>query len=153
MTDVIQGRDFMLQHSADDGVTWDVVGPVNARGVAISSPVQDVTDQSSDTSQSEFCHTGYQNFTVSVSGNVREKAGTDAGSGLVLMTYKELAAIANAATVNARKGLFRLIDTLESYEDVMLISEWSREGGRSDIQEFSMTLQASGESYAYAQIA
>lgn len=152
MSNAEQGRDFMLQHSADAGLTWKVVGPVTARGLSIASPTEDITDQSSDNVQSEMGHTGYQQGQVAVSGKVREKAGTDTGSGLVLLTYNELSAIANASTVNARRGLFQLIGTHESYEDIMLISEWAVEGDRSSIMEFSMTLVFSGEAYLHTPL-
>ena len=152
MANAEQGRDFMLQHSADGGTTWKVVGPVTARGLSIASPTEDITDQSSDTVQSEMGHTGYQQGSVAVTGKVREKSGTDAGSGLVLLTYKELSAIANASDVNSRRGLFQLIGTHESYEDIMLISEWAVEGGRSDIMEFSMTLVFAGEAYLFTPL-
>lgn len=140
----ILGRDFRLDISEDDGVTFKVVGPVTTRDPSISNPTQDVTGQDTDSDESAFAHTGYAQMQMAVAGIVRELAGTDTPSGLVLYTYKELAALANGTPVSGRKQYFRLIDTLESWEGVFLISEFARSGGRSDVQEFTMSLQNEG---------
>lgn len=146
MSGVILGRDFRLDVTLDDGATWEVVGPVStSRDPSISNPTQDVTTQGTDGDYSENCHTGYAQMSMSVAGIVKEQAGTDTPSGLALFTYKELAAIVNASPVSARKARFRLIDTLESFDGTFLISEFARSGGRSDVQEFTMTLQNEGE--------
>lgn len=149
MSGVIVGRDFRLDISLDAGVTWEIVGAVNSREPSNASPTTDVTTQSTQGANSAFCHTGYSQFQVSVAGIVKEEAGTDTVSGLDFFTYKELIAIANATLVSGRKGLFRLIDTLETFQGTMLITEFARTGGRSDVQEFSMSLQADGTDFTH----
>lgn len=145
MTNVIIGRDVTLSISLDAGVTFRLLGPVNVQDMTQSTPVADVTAQSSQNVNSEFCHTGYDSMTLSVSGVVRQKTGTDPNFGQPLFTYKDITGLANGSPVSSRTGLFRLANSNELFEGHFLITEFARTGGRSDVQEFSMSLQSSGE--------
>lgn len=138
------GKEFRLDYSADGGTTWKMVGPVNTKDVSLSTPTADVTTQSDSGDYSEFTHSGYSQMTLSLSGIVKQVSGTDSVSGLVMLTYKELSTIANGP-IDSRKGYFKISDDLESFEGTFLISEFSRSGGQSDVQEFSMSLQNKGE--------
>ena len=122
---------------------------MNTNEPSNASPTVDVTTQSSQGDNSEFNHTGYSQFQISVSGIVKEETGTDVVSGLDFFTYKELIALANATPVTGRKFFFRLIDSLETFEGTALITEFARTGGRSDVQEFSMSLQVEGPDYKH----
>lgn len=150
MSGVQLGRDFRLDIRISTGPdVFEIIGPVNTNEPSNASPTVDVTTQSSLGDNSEFNHTGYSQFQISVAGIVKEEAGTDPVSGLDFFTYKQLIDLANETPVTARKFFFRLIDSLETFEGTVLITEFARTGGRSDAQEFSMSLQAEGPDYKH----
>lgn len=145
MTHVIIGRDVSLSISLDAGITFRLLGPVNVQDMTHSTPTVDATTQSSQNDNSEFCHTGYDSMALSVSGVVHQEAGIDLNFGQPFFTYKDITGLANGSPVTSRTGLFRLANSNELFEGHFLITEFARTGGRSDVQEFSLSLQSSGE--------
>lgn len=144
MSGVNTGRDFRLDISEDAGATWQIIGPVTTKDLSNSSPTVDVTTQSDSGDYSDFCHSGYAQSTISANGFVKEVTGTDPISGLDFYTYKAWSTLANGP-VEDRKALLRLSDDLEAFEGTYLISEFSRTGDQSSVQEFSTNLQGTAD--------
>lgn len=144
MVGTVLGRDTSFSISLDAGVTFRLLGPVTAHNPTVTGPTQDVTAQDTESDESAFAHTGYAQMQVAVAGIVRQLPGTDPIFAQPLYTYKELAALVNASPISARKGLFRIADSGDLFEGNFLITEFARSGGRSDVQEFTMSLQNEG---------
>jgi len=144
MVGTVIGRDTAFSISLDAGVTFRLIGPVMSHDPTVGNPTQDVTAQDTDDDQSAFSHTGYAQMQVAVAGIVRQLPGIDPIFAQPLFTYKELATLVNVSPVSARKGLFRIADSGDLFEGNFLITEFARTGGRSDVQEFTMSLQNEG---------
>jgi len=141
---VTTGKETKLYLSLDNGVTFKVIGPVHTKDINVNAPTADVTTQSNSGNYSEFKHTGYSQVTMNLSGIVDNTTGTDIVSGFDLMTYKQLTAIANGP-LSCRKVYLRRGDSADLFEGEFLITEFSRSGSQSDVQEFSISLQSRSE--------
>ena len=151
MTNVLTGNDTNIAISFDGGTIWNTLGPVTSRDITNSAAVVDVTTNGSllGGDYSEFCHTKYAQFSLNLTGLIKQEPGADAATGWSLYTYKQLSSLANGSPLKSRQGLFLLGDEDDLFVGEFLISDFSRTGDQSSVQEFSLSLQSKSTGVDY----
>lgn len=135
MSATTKGRDLLMEISDDAGATWKVIGGIRTKEFNRDNPVSDITNQASDSNETESAYDGYSTVTLNGNGVV------DTTASVSVAAYTQLSQLANSSTPEA---LLRLSDAIETYQGTFMITSFAKTTEQQGQVEFTAAFQNKG---------